>query len=671
MKVKFNLPMSRHNSKLNYDFNSTFDFGYIQPSFCKFAVPNSKWSINASQLVRCSPLVVPSFGRMAFHNLFCYVPMSLMYPAFDSFLSQTNVKGTHNTYIPSSLPSTTNNLLVSALLSSPDFSTCYAFIPVDDDATHKKAMRGYMSRYIVTSLGNFQVSITHDEAKYSLSYNDCLSRSWDFTTFVDSPYGKLFHFYKLTQFGRSIFNVLRGLGYSLDIADDSPVSALPIIAFAKASFDLLFPHRDLNWHNTEMYNLVNEFYNGDFYTYHFNNHDYDIFGINDGEEIYAAVVQRLIHAFSDFLLAPVSRNLSNIATATPILPQSVSPSFPQTSYNFDGTDHTSGGVNTAAAVPQARSLKADSLALANKLWSFVTRSSAVGQDVKDWFKVHFGISPSEDMFSESILIRDVVNLINVNTVVSSADTKSADSGEVLGGLAGQAYSAESTTIKYDVRNFGYLLCLSYVVPVCRPSSGSQPELYNTSYFDMPFPDFDGLGYESLNALSFQSFEGLVVKSKSKNQGFGFVPRLTSYKTINNVRSGGFALNSLKDSYLPYCLDNVVDIKPFNLPKDGDAAATFSPSNVSLINSQSLAWYFPYTQFKDRQSGSYVVSPWRVFDNIFYNVADVDEKLGLHFSPNNFLCQSSFNISVSSYLKPLSDSYEIEEIMKNITSVEKS
>ena len=90
MKVKFNLPISRHNSKLNYDFNSTFCFGAIQSSLCKFVVPKANFNINVSQLVRTSPLVVPTFGRMAVHNIFAYVPMSMVFPAFDAFLSQTD-----------------------------------------------------------------------------------------------------------------------------------------------------------------------------------------------------------------------------------------------------------------------------------------------------------------------------------------------------------------------------------------------------------------------------------------------------------------------------------------------------------------------------------------------------------------------------------------------------
>ena len=117
MKVKFNLPTKRYNSKFSNDFNSTFDFGYIQSSLTKFVVPKSKFSINVSQLVRTAPLVVPTFGRMAVHNLFTYVPMSLIFPAFDAFISQTSVNGALKTYKPNSVPSITNNMLVCMLLT--------------------------------------------------------------------------------------------------------------------------------------------------------------------------------------------------------------------------------------------------------------------------------------------------------------------------------------------------------------------------------------------------------------------------------------------------------------------------------------------------------------------------------------------------------------------------
>lgn len=79
-----------------------------------------------------------------------------------------------------------------------------------------------------------------------------------------------------------------------------------------------------------------------------------------------------------------------------------------------------------------------SLSLADRLWHFVSRSSVVGQSVKDWFKVHFGTSPSEDMFETSVCFAQKPNLISINSVVSTADTVKTG-GSQLGDLAGQGF----------------------------------------------------------------------------------------------------------------------------------------------------------------------------------------------------------------------------------------
>ena len=60
MKVKFNLPIQRYNSKITFDNNTTLGVGNLQPLFCKFVVPKSKFNCNLAQLTRLSPLVVPS-----------------------------------------------------------------------------------------------------------------------------------------------------------------------------------------------------------------------------------------------------------------------------------------------------------------------------------------------------------------------------------------------------------------------------------------------------------------------------------------------------------------------------------------------------------------------------------------------------------------------------------
>lgn len=659
MKVKFNLPISRHNSKLNFDFNTTFDFGSIQSSFCQFTLPSAKYSINLNQLVRTSPLAVPTFGRMAVHNVFAYVPMSLIYPAFDAFLSQTIIHGTNSTYIPHSLPVISNRQLVCMLLSNEKFSRCCS---LKNDSNRQLTVNvGY--RYF----NDGQLRKIERTALDVLSTGtDPFSLVWDYKICDTDGETPVLSLYKLTNLGRQFYSLFRSLGYSMDYADTSFVSVLPILAYCKACFDLLYPHRDTPWHAMDVYGMINQFYNGDFVTKDVNGHSFDLF-INPSQPSYYS----FLTAVEPFLIAPVGSDITQVATASPILPTSMSPNMSGITFDMAngniGRTNTINGENLIPEVDAPIGVTADSLRLVDKLWSFVQRSSAVGQDVLDWFKVHFGAKPSEDMFCQSYLIKDVVNLLNVNTVVSSADT-SAQNGEVLGGLAGQSYSAESSKVSFQSPNFGFLLCLSYVVPVCRPSNGTQPYLYNVGYYDMPFPDFDGLGYESLNSLSFQGYSD-ATGPKGKNTGFGFVPRLSSYKIYNNVTSGGFSLPSLRDNYLPYCLDNFVQLVNYNGHFDKDllkSGIVYSDP----VTSETLHWYYPYPDVTYKGS----TSPhnfWRIFDNIFYNNSDYSDVWHLAWSPNNFMCQSSFEVNISSYLKPISDSFEIDDLFKNVTSVHKS
>ena len=196
-------------------------------------------------------------------------------------------------------------------------------------------------------------------------------------------------------------------------------------------------------------------------------------------------------------------------------------------------------------------------------------------------------------------------------------------------------------------SFGFIMCLSGIVPQSRVSGGTQPELYKTLYFDMPFPDFDGLGYEVLNQSSFVDntirANDVLHSSTKFDQGFGYVPQLTSYKTLNNYRSGCFALPSLLDQYLPYCEDSVIDNQV---------------TSASLPSPLNLKAFFPW-----RYVGDFVS-----YNRIFYNQFSHDDLSGLTFIDDNFMCQTSFEFDISSYLKPISDSYSIESLGKQVVSV---
>lgn len=643
MKVKFNLPVHRYNSKISFDNNTTLGVGNLQPLFCKFVLPKSKFTCNLAQLTRLSPLVVPTFARLKQLNDFVFVPMNKIFPAFDAFMSSTPIYGTETTYTPSSVPCTSNRSLFLQLIRY------YAWVNSCNsaDSSDIKASFGYVD-YSKNFLCNTNSKVLT---------KDQLSKVAADFVYYDLKDSSRSVYAKLNQDGRFWYAVLRGLGYTCDFTDERPVSVLPLFAFVKAYYDVYYPKRYNSWHSSNYYTFINSCYNGVFKDWVYNGKHYigadfdllcSLFGSDHSFFAYGVLDNDVVNAC-------LSTNLN------PTLPSDKETSTPSTVINSFGTyndQFINGYTNTPQTLVQGKSDGADlvnssvdavSLSLADRLWHFVSRSSVVGQSVKDWFKVHFGVSPTEDMFEASYCFAQKPNFISINSVVSTADT-TPSGGSQLGDLAGQGYSTSQDKVSFNVPSFGFIMCLSGIVPQSRISGGTQPELYKTSYFDMPFPDFDGLGYEVINYSSFvdNSVRGnkLHHSNVAFQQGFGFVPSLTSYKTLNNYRSGCFALPSVVDQYLPYCEDSVLD----HTFEDGNGYP--SPTNLKA--------FFPW-----RYVGDFIS-----YNRIFYNQFTHDDLSNLTFIDDNFMCQTSFEFNISSYLKPLSDSYSIESLGKQVVSVKR-
>ena len=99
-----------------------------------------------------------------------------------------------------------------------------------------------------------------------------------------------------------------------------------------------------------------------------------------------------------------------------------------------------------------------------------------------------------------------------------------------------------------------------------------------------------------------------------------------------------------DSYLSYCEDTVLDNRA------NDLSPAPSPTNLKL----NFPWRYGLSNFVS-------------YDRIFYNQYSPDPHFSGGFIDDNFMCQSSFDITLTSYLKPLSDSYSIEALGKSLIS----
>ena len=646
MKVKFNLPKKSYNSKLSFDNNTTFGFGNVQPLFSKFVVPHSKLTINFGQLTRLAPLVVPSFARLKQLNDFVFVPMNKVFPAFDAYLSRNMIKGTTKSYVPNSVPCITNRRLFNLLVGN------YSYLILKRDVSANWEKFHNSPKFTDPLFGVYTGKL--------IDFNfpsDVSQVTWDFEFFNGGAWEewpKMTVRARLTQAGRYWYSVLKGLGYSVDPTDDKPVSVLPLLAFIKAYYDCYYVKRYNSWHSSQIYSQINGFYNGTFVEKVIDGHTYQLY-------MYDPLVSLFEGTSHDFYMyASADDSPLQVALSSPI----------NTDYSTLGDNgdtsafgSSSGASNVYASTQAYRDsplvlsnttqagqmfISAESLSLVDRLWHFMSRSSVVGQSVKDWFKVHFGVSPSEDMFDTCTLFASKPNIININSVIATADGNNGTTSSRLGDLAGQAFASQNDVVKFTCPSFGFVFCMSAIIPLTRVSGGTQPELYNTSYFDFAFPDFDGLGYEVVNqsSLGESGFKGDFVSPLHKlDKGFGWLPRLSSYKFLNNFRSGGFAIPSVIDSYLSYCEDTVFD------NSKNETSPVPSPTNLKL----NYPWRYNNVNFVS-------------YDRIFYNQFTPSDTFTPGFLDDNFMCQTAFDVNVTSYLKPLSDSYSIESLGKQVLSV---
>lgn len=642
MKVRFNNLRKSYTNKFSFDNNTTFGIGNVQPLFCKQLCSGSKISVNFNQLTRLSPLVVPTFARLKQRNDFAFVPMAMVMPSFDAFLSSSLIHGTNKSYVPDSVPCTTNADLFLSLFSKHAFASFTLF----KDNSYVEVNQTFKDTYnnLITINNNITKPLpTLEQLKPSyfdfiLDSSVAISADW-------APETRCC--FKLSSLGRLWYSVLRGLGYTLDPNDTNPVSILPLWAFVKAYYDIYYPKRDNPWHASNYYNDINSFYNGNFVVREVGSLKFNMIPNFDG-------IHALFGTEPKFgFYASVDDSLASVATTTPINYNSKASNndtfdnanLIENPMKLSRQDSNASHVPVLGADPhhdQFIGVSADQLTLVNRLWNFVQKSSVVGQSVKDWFKVHLGVGTNEDMFDQTILVDSVVNDVSINAVISTAQTTGLgpNGGDHLGALAGQGYAAKHGSIHFEARTFGFFMCLTSIVPLSGVSCGTQPELYLNTIYEQQLPDFDGLGYEVLNKSSFiETFTDgnnrlLVGDVKG---GFGYVPRLSSWKSIHNIRSGNFAVNSVKDSLIPY--------------------------NVDVLPTQALTagvvWRFPWAA-PDR-----FVS----FNRMFYNIDSGETIYGID-NPldDNFMCQTAFDVSYTSYLKPLSDSFSVETLGNDLVSV---
>lgn len=668
-KISVGLNTKRSTFNLGQDTHTTAEIGYLQPTFCRMVVPNSHMEISSRNLVRLSPMAVPTMGRMSLRNYFYFVDMATLWTPFDALRNQTNYTyGDGSVYTPVRAPYFKMADVFSALYQVPETyaggldtltSSLYACIY---DTSTGEVVDDTVSGFTLDSLiqsgsfDNFDLPLivrtktkvwlkvsntpTYIEATSGTTLGD--TQKYGIITNQNADFsGRRGSYMILGKFIGAMKRLRKqfiGCGYAFNPYDTQEVTPFKLLAVYKAFFDTFAVQRTINFNNTNCYKLIKRLsetpvLNSDMFAY-----EGGSYNPNTGTET--------IDVFMAFLrdLADICYNLpadyfsaSDVTAQRGAYSSNIDYAYESTQLNSltygagDTTEEVQASANYQLTPTSDTTAIGQQMAL--RLLKYINKRSVVGRKIADLLKLN-GEVDLHNNEHENVhhLGEDKVD-INISDVMSLASTEDAS----LGDYAGRALGMGNTdSFSYDTKAYGILLCLSAIVPVSGYFQGILRENTDSERFDFFTEEFDALGYQPVRMNELVSDTQFVTSSGDNSVGtdhgiFGLTPRYQHLKVGRNICNGDISLPSMQSVMLPYTLDRHFITCA---PKEGskyDYQTVILPPNAPET----------FRQIKAQEGyGDYN----RIFQ---YVPGDYD----------HFIIQSVIDCKVSSPMKSISNAYD--------------
>lgn len=676
----------RYSHNLSFDNNTTFDFGSVQPLMCQFMMQNSDIKASYKQLVRLAPMVVPSFARMHMQNEVSFVPLAEVVPYYEAMIARLpySVGAGAKTYKPTSLPYTDNAFLVYWLLvgnhckysywtrlASSDDGKSMTYIPMEITSSNVKVVQSKLRTVLFGSDTVLSPDLSASDSLYSAELD---AESAEFVTFEGADFVlKLDETnaitFRLNGAAKRVRKILIGLGYSLNMNDKTPVSFAPILAFYKAWYDLYAVRRTSSWTNTDCFAIIKyieDNYHIDFTAKGFKSDNVVLFALFNN---FMTALRNCWYVYKD-----------DFVSVHRVTPQLVGRSAQYVNgmsvVDSVSNDALSSGNYGDPYIKPTNTSPNPFISLTNvglqtiqRLSRFVNKDSVIAQRMSEWLRVHYGADVVNSVFKDVNHVSSSRLDLEVNDVMSTSDTAQGQgdnrSGEVLGAYAGKGVGFNKNGFKFHANTAGFIIVMSSIVPEGGFWQGNDTSLYAINNDTLPNPDFDALGMELTPKGAIASDNNIYVSGLSDDltdKAFGFVPRYTGFKVKKNIVNGDMSRRGTISSLSPYYLDRILTstvVVGDNIKKRTEHTV---PQDYVYFDCEAL----PVASEKWRYCAAY---PWLGdYNRLFYQSGELYKGGSIErmqgdfggFVDDNFLCQCVFDVRVTNFLKPISDSYDTYE-----------
>lgn len=162
-------------------------------------------------------------------------------------------------------------------------------------------------------------------------------------------------------------------------------------------------------------------------------------------------------------------------------------------------------------------------------------SQVADQTARDQIYAHFGVTLSPALSDTCFRIGGSASNIDISEVVNNNLT-----GDSQADIMGKGVGSGQGSVSFSSDEYGILMAIYHITPLLDYVITGQPQdLLYTNTADLPFPEFDSIGMQSLHFGRFFNFFTTKISSDPTASVMGYTPRFIDLKTDYDEVYGAF------------------------------------------------------------------------------------------------------------------------------------
>ena len=553
--------LQNHPHKAGFDIGSknifTAKVGELLPVYWDMAIPGCDYDIDLAYFTRTRPVQTAAYTRIREYFDFYAVPCDLLWKSFDSAVIQMGEVA----------PVQSKTFLDSVTVGT-DIPWCY----LSDLSSAVFYAGGNVALgstvNVLPSYANIFGYNRGDTAHKLLSY-------LNYGNFVSTFNGVGT---STNRWYNTSFTTSGVQNYSQKYLNSNAVSLFPLLAYQKIYQDFFrwsqWEKVDPTAYNVDYYagsgNLFgsglssaipagNAYWKRDnMFSLRYCNWNKDMFmGILPNSQFGDVAVVSGVEGIDTFVPVEVFNSINESNIGNPPLNGTHTPVFSNDSMTSSTTPsriRVSGASDTPSSVAGSalgvRSLLGGEFSIlalrqaeALQKWKEITQS--VDTNYRDQIKAHFGINTPASMSHMAQYIGGIARNLDISEVVNN--NLSDDTFEAV--IYGKGVGTGTGKMRYHTGSqYCIIMCIYHAMPLLDYAiSGQDPQLLCTSVEDLPIPEFDNIGMESVPVATL--FNSDRFSDMTVNDFLGYNPRYWPWKSKIDRVHGAFT-TTLKDWVAP-------------------------------------------------------------------------------------------------------------------------